>query len=175
MDNTISEYNNLWNKLNKITEYQNNLFVFTLTSSGAILTYSIQQENIYIALVNMMILILLRCRVMSYRDDYFSTLAYIRAVLEPQLGINSRLGFGASRSKVSHIHYFVYSILGFGTVLTYIWVDKRQYEAPIVTLLILLLLFIVISTLDCYYFFYSNKLYNKYYYEFCRNYKDQMK
>ena len=59
MDNYIAEYNNLWNKLNTIAEHHNNLFIFTLTSSGAILTYALQQNNSYIAFVNMIILILL--------------------------------------------------------------------------------------------------------------------
>ncbi|MCI8771341.1 MAG: hypothetical protein HFH73_09365 [Lachnospiraceae bacterium] len=90
MANVIAEYNNMWCKLNAISEYHNNLFIFTLTSSGAILTYALQQNNSYIALVNMIILILLRCRVMNYRDEYYQILAYIRIILEPKIGIDSK-------------------------------------------------------------------------------------
>ena len=91
MDNIIAEYNNMWSKLNLIAEHHNNLFVFTLTTSGAILTFAIQQNNSHFTVINMIILILLRCRVMNYRDDYYKTLAYIRIVIEPQLNLNSSL------------------------------------------------------------------------------------
>lgn len=90
MDNYLAEYNNMWNKLNGIAEHHNNLFIFTLTSSGAILTYALQQNNSYIALVNIIILILLRCRVMNYRDEYYQVLAYIRKVLEPKIELDSK-------------------------------------------------------------------------------------
>ena len=42
MDNYIDEYNNMWNKLNIISQHHHNLFIFTLTSSGAILIYALQ-------------------------------------------------------------------------------------------------------------------------------------
>ena len=158
MDNYIAEYNNLWNKLNVIAEHHNNLFIFTLTSSGAILTYALQQNNSYIALVNMIILILLRCRVMNYRDEYYQVLAYIRKVLEPKIGLDSIKLRSLSSSKVANLQYFIYTFFGFGTVLEYILMDKSNKFAIVISIL----LFVIILFLDVYYYFYSKKLYDKY-------------
>ena len=109
-DYIIAEYNNIWGKLNLIAEHHNNLFVFTLTSSGTILTFAIQQNNSYILLVNMIILIILRCRVMCYRDDYYSILAYMRMLLEPKMNLNSKELRKIKNSRISNLHYFIYSI-----------------------------------------------------------------
>lgn len=157
MDNYIAEYNNMWNKLNIIAEHHNNLFTFTLTSSGAILTYALQQSNSYIAIVNMIILILIRCRVMNYRDEYYKILVYIRKVLEPQIGLDSNKFVLLNNTKISNLQYFLYSILGSGTVLECILIDKSN----IVVIIISVILFSMISALDAYYYFYSKKLYNK--------------
>lgn len=158
MDNYIAEYNNMWNKLNGIADHHNNLFIFTLTSSGAILTYALQQNNSYIALVNIVILILLRCRVMNYRDEYYQVLTYIRMVLEPKIGLDSKKLMKLSNTKIANLQYFIYSIFGFGTVLECILIDKKN----IFVISGSIILFVLIVFLDIYYYFYSKKLYDKY-------------
>ena len=158
MDNYLAEYNNMWNKLNEIAEYHNNLFIFTLTSSGAILTYALQQSNSYIALVNMVILILLGCRVMKYRDEYYQVLADISKVLEPKIGLDSKKLMSLSNTKIANLQYFIYAIFGVGTVLECILIDKSS----ILIIIISIILFAVIVILDVYYYFYSKKLYEKY-------------
>lgn len=158
MGNYLAEYNNMWNKLNGIAEHHNNLFFFTLTSSGAILTYTLQQSNSYIALVNMVILILLRCRVMNYRHEYYQVLTYIRKILEPKIGLDSKKLMGLSNTKIANLQYFIYTILGFGTVLECILIDKSSTLVIIISII----LFAVIVILDAYYYFYSKKLYEKY-------------
>lgn len=158
MDNYVTEYNNMWNKLNLIEGLQNNLFVFTLTSSGAILTYALQQNNVYIAFANMIILILIRCRVMNYRDEYYRFLAYIRINLEPKIGIDSRKLRILSNTKVANVQYFIYSILGIGTVFECILIDRNNLFVIILTVIFN----IIIVVLDVYYYFYSKKLYENY-------------
>lgn len=158
MDNYITEYNNMWSRLNKILELQSNLFIFTITSSGAILTYGFQQNNTYISLVNMIILILLRCRVINYRDEYYRILAYIRKKLEPEIGLDSKALRSLGSTKISNIQYFVYSILGFGTVLESIWIDRTNLFVVIMSII----LGIMIVLLDVYYYFCSKNLYTKY-------------
>ena len=158
MDNYLSEYNNMWNKLNGIAEHHNNLFVFTLTSSGAILTYALQQNNSYIALVNIVILILLRCRVMNYRDEYYQVLAYIRKVLEPKIGLDSKKLMNLSNTKIANLQYFIYSIFGVGTVLACVLIDKKNIFVIVTSAI----LFVTIVLLDVYYYFYSKRLYDKY-------------
>lgn len=158
MDNYIAEYNNMWNKLNGIAEHHNNLFVFTLTSSGAILTYALQQNNSYISLVNIVILILLRCRVMNYRDEYYQVLAYIREVLEPKIGLDSKRLMCLSNTKIANLQYFIYSIFGVGTVLECILIDKKNLFVIVISII----LFVIIVFLDIYYYFYSKGLYDKY-------------
>lgn len=158
MDNYIAEYNNMWNKLNGIAEHHNNLFIFTLTSSGAILTYALQQNNSYISLVNIVILILLRCRVMNYRDEYYQVLAYIRNVLEPKIGLDSKRLMCLSNTKIANLQYFIYSIFGVGTVLEFILIDKKN----LFVIAISIILFVIIVFLDIYYYFYSKRLYDKY-------------
>lgn len=158
MNNLISEYNNLFNKLNTIAEHHNNLFIFTLTSSGAILTFAIQQNNVYIALVNMIILILLRCRVMSYRDEYYIILAYIRKILEPKLNLNSQPLRKVENSKISNIHYFIYSILALGTIAVCLLLNAMNK----IVVMVSLVFFFVVLLLDIYYFFFAKKLYQQY-------------
>lgn len=158
MNNYIAEYNNMWNKLNGIAEHHNNLFIFTLTSSGAILTYALQQNNSYISLVNIVILILLRCRVMNYRDEYYQVLAYIRNVLEPKIGLDSKRLMCLSNTKIANLQYFIYSIFGVGTVLECILIDKKN----LFVIAISIILFVIIVFLDIYYYFYSQRLYDKY-------------
>ncbi len=158
MDNYIAEYNNMWSKLNAIAEHHNNLFIFTLTSSGAILTYALQQGNSYIAFVNIIILILLRCRVMNYRDEYYQILGYIRKVLESKIGLDSKALFGLNNTKIANIQYFIYSVFGIGTVLECILIDRQNLFVVIISVIFAVMIII----LDVYYYFYSKKLYNKY-------------
>lgn len=158
MDNYIAEYNNMWIKLNTISEHHNNLFIFTLTSSGAILTYALQLKNSYIAFVNMIILILLRCRVMNYRDEYYQILTYIRKILEPKIGLDSTVLRSLNNTKIVNIQYFIYSIFGFGTVLECILIDRNNLFVVIISIIF----GVVIVILDVYYYFYSKKLYEDY-------------
>lgn len=158
MESFIAEYNNMYGKLNTIAGYHNNLFLFTLTSSGAILTYAIQQNNPYIAFVNMVILILLRCRVMSYRNEYYQILVYIREILEPRIGLDSKVLISLDNTRIANIQYFIYSILGFGTVLECVFIEKDN----IVVLMASIIFYIIIVILDIYYYFYSKKLYKNY-------------
>ncbi len=158
MENYIAEYNNMWNKLNAISEYHNNLFIFTLTSSGTILTYALQRENSYMVLVNMIILILLRCRVMNYRDEYYQILAYTRNIIEPKINLNSKMLLNLNNTNIANLQYFIYTILGFGTVLECALIDKNNR----LIIAISIIFFIVIAILDVYYYFYSKKLYRKY-------------
>lgn len=148
----------MWCKLNVIAEHHNNLFIFTLTSSGAILTYALRQSNSYIALVNMIILILLRCRVMLYRDEYYQILAYIRKILEPKMGLDSKVLLSLESTKIANIQYFIYSIFGFGTVLECILIDRKNIFVVIISVVFT----VVIIVLDVYYYFCSKKLYRKY-------------
>lgn len=163
MNNLISEYDHLFSKLNSIAEHHNNLFIFTLTSSGTILTFAIQQNNVYIALVNMIILILLRCRVMNYRDEYYMVLAYMRKILEPQLNLNSNPLKKVQNSKVSNVHYFIYSILALGTIAVCILLDNMNKRVIVVSIVS----FIVVLLLDIYYFFFAKKLYHRYEKQMC--------
>ena len=158
MDNYIAEYSNMWTRLNTITGYHNNLFIFTLTTSGAILTYAIQQDNSYVAIVNMIILILLRCRIVYYRDEYYQILAYIRKVLEPKMKLNSEVLMNLNKSGIANVQYFVYSILGLGTMATSIFIGKSSTFF----IIILIAFNIMIVGLDIYYLFYSKKLYKGY-------------
>lgn len=158
MDTYIAEYNNMWSKLNVIAEHHNNLFIFTLTSSGAILTYALQQNNSYIAFVNMVILILLRCRVMNYRDEYYQILAYIRKILEPKMGLDSQKLISMNNTPIANLQYFIYSVFGLGTVLECVIINKSNIYIIIGSIIFL----VVIVFLDVYYYFYSKKLYEKY-------------
>lgn len=158
MDNYIAEYNNMWNKLNTISEHHNNLFIFTLTSSGAILTYALQQNNSYITLVNIIILILLRCRVMNYRDQYYQGLAYIRIILEPKIGLDSKVLMSLNNTRIANIQYFIYSIFGFGTVAECVFIDIDNIFVVVMSVCFSVMIII----LDIYYYFYSRKLYEKY-------------
>lgn len=157
-DKYIAEYNNMWNKLNVISEHHNNLFIFTLTSSGAILTYALQQNNSYISLVNMVILILLRCRVMNYRDEYYQVLAYIRKELEPKIGLDSKKLRDLNNTKIANLQYFIYAIFGIGTVLECVLIDKKNIFVIVTSVI----LFVIILLLDVYYYFYLKRLYDKY-------------
>ncbi len=158
MDNYIAEYNNMWNKLNTIAEHHNNLFIFTLTSSGVILTYALQQNNSYIAFVNMIILILLRCRVMIYRDEYYQILAYIRKILEPKMELDSKALLSLNNTRIANIQYFIYSVFGFGTVLKCILIDRNNLFVVIISSVFCAMIIL----LDVYYYFYSKRLYKKY-------------
>lgn len=158
MDNFLTEYNNMWNKLNLIEGFHNNLFIFTLTWSGAILAYALQQHNSYIAIINMIILILLRCRVINYRDEYYRILVYIRKVLEPKIGLKSRVMRKLSNTKIAGVQHFMYSILGLGTMLVCLYIDINNK----LNLFISILLFIIVSIIDIYYHFDSRILYKEY-------------
>jgi hypothetical protein len=56
------------------------------------------------------------------------------------------------------MQYFVYSILGFGTLLECILIDSSQLFIVIISIIFN----IVIIGLDVYYYFYSKKLYKRY-------------
>ena len=65
---------------------------------------------------------------------------------------------GLSNTKIANLQYFIYAILGFGTVLECILIDKSS----MLVIIISILLFAMIVILDVYYYFYSKKLYEKY-------------
>lgn len=148
----------MWNKLNIISQHHHNLFIFTLTSSGAILTYALQQNNSYIVLVNMIILILLRCRVMNYRDQYYQGLAYVRIILEPEIDLDSKKLMSLNNTRIANIQYFIYSIFGFGTVVECVFIDIDNIFVVVMSTCFS----VIIIILDVYYYFYSRKLYEKY-------------
>ena len=54
-DALIAEYNAIRQSCENKGDAQNNLFIFALTSIGAILSFSLQQKNPYIALVSFIV------------------------------------------------------------------------------------------------------------------------
>lgn len=157
-DALLEQYRTINSSLNIISEHHNSLFLFMLTASGAILTFSIQQDNFYIAIINLIILIILRCRVMSYRDEYFAKLVYLREVLEPRLLLDSKRMSRLCASKISNIHYFTPSILSGGTFVLYMFAGIHNLKI----LVAVVFLTIIIINLDIYYVFGSKKIYKKY-------------
>lgn len=157
MDGILAEYNNLWNKLNLITEYHHNLFLFSLTSSGAILTFGLQQNNPYIVCVNLIILFLLRSRVTYYRNEYFQIRVYIEMQIEPKIEIESSGLRVFGKSKLSVVQYFVYSVLAIGTCITCYWINSNK-----IIILLSILCAICIIICDIYYYFFNTKLYKQY-------------
>lgn len=95
---------------------------------------------------------------MNYRDEYYQVLAYIRKVLEPKMGLDSKKLRNLRNTKVANLQYFIYAIFGFGTVLECILIDKSNTFIIVISIAF----FIVIVLLDVYYYFYSKKLYEKY-------------
>jgi len=95
---------------------------------------------------------------MNYRDEYYQVLAYIRNVLEPKIGLDSKILMSLSNTKIANLQYFIYTIFGFGTVLECILIEKNN----IFVIIISIILFVMILILDVYYYFYSKKLYEKY-------------
>lgn len=156
-ENIIAVYNNMCHKLDLISQHHNNLFIFTLTCSGAIMTYAFQQNNSYIALVNMIILIILRCRVMIYRDEYFQILTFTRVILEPSLNIDTSKLKKLKSTYIGNIQYFVYSLVGGGTIAECIIIKTN-----ILSIILSVVFFFIILLLDGYYLFKSKDVREKY-------------
>ena len=95
---------------------------------------------------------------MNYRDEYYQILAYIRNVLEPKIGLDSKKLMDMRNTKIANLQYFIYSILGVGTVLECILIDSKN----IFIIATSVILFVIIVLLDIYYYFYSTQLYDKY-------------
>lgn len=95
---------------------------------------------------------------MCYRDDYYSILAYMRMVLEPKMNLNSKELRKIKNSRISNLHYFIYSIFGLGTVVMCLMMGSSEMAVTKIAIVF----FIVMVLLDIYYFFYSGKLYEKY-------------
>ena len=117
---------------------QNTLFLFAFTAGGAVLSFSIQQENPYIALVNFMVLIAIRCRIMRFRNTIFKNEAYMRIFLEPLLQIDSTKIRLVKCEGLSVIQYFIYSFIGAASVLVYFLFNPYNVIALILCLFFLL-------------------------------------
>jgi len=150
----LAEYTAIQEFLRYLGDAQNSLFIFAFTASGAILSFSVQQESPYIAIVNFVVLIAVRCRVMWFRNNYFNQSAYVKIILEPLLQLESKKSHSVKWQGISVMQYFIYSFLGMGSAFVYILFDP--YNIFALVLCIFLLGFVVF--LDCYYFFGSNKL-----------------
>lgn len=156
-DALLIEYQCYHNTLTMISNIQNVLFIFAITSIGTLLAFAIQQENPYIPMVGYIILILIKCRLIYYRDEYYLQHAYIRVIIEPKLKINSFVKGKIKINKFSNIHYFTFTVLAMGIFFTYL----IYYTESWIFLISSLFFLIIIILLDCYFLFYSNKLYKK--------------
>jgi len=136
---------------------QNTLFIFAFTAGGTILSFSLQQENPYIALVNFIVLIAIRCRIMRFRNTISKNETYMRIFLEPLLQIDSAKMRLVKCEGISIIQYFIYSLIGLASVVVYFLFNP----CSIIALVLCLFLFVVVVFLDCYYFFGKNRLYNQ--------------
>lgn len=152
-DALLVEYQCCYNKLDMISNIQNVLFMFAITCIGTLLAYSIQQRNLYVPIVGYMILLLIKCRLIYYRDEYYINYAYIIMVIEPQLGINSFIKEKIKVKVISNIHYFTCTILAIGIFLTYLIFYTDDY----IFLLLSIFLTIVIIALDLYFFVFTGK------------------
>lgn len=147
-DALIAEYNTIKDELRSNEEHRNNLLIFAYTSVGAILSFSIQSKNSYIALVTFFILICVKCRIIYYRDIFMIRFGYIKFVLEEKLQINAYSAMGKIRtSKRSQIQHFSFSIMGIGGF----WVYFINNPYNIGTLILLCILLLSILWLDIYY------------------------
>lgn len=158
-DSLLAEYNNIHQSCENRGNAQNTLFIFALTAIGAILSFSLQQHNPYIALVGFAVLIAVRCRVMWFRDSIFNDWAYLRIVIEPKLQLNSGLKRSVKETHfLSNIHYWIYTMLGLGIVFTYLANNPHD----IIWFISMIIMLVLVVVLDIYYFFGSRWVY-KYY------------
>jgi len=44
---------------------------------------------------------------MNYRDEYYQILAYIRKILEPKMGLDSKILLSLKNTKIANIQYFI--------------------------------------------------------------------
>jgi len=152
----IAVYNATRQSLENKSSAQNTLFIYAFTLTGAILSFSLQQANPYIALMSFAVLITVRCRVMWFRNAYIATNVRLRKEIEPKLGISIRKT--KELKSVAMIQYFVYSFLGAGAILTYFINNPHNT----LTFIAILLLFVVVVALDIYYYTSWRWLYRKY-------------
>lgn len=149
-DALIAEYNTIKDELRVNEEHRNTLLIFTYTSVGAILSFSIQSQNPYIALVTFFMLICVKCRIIYYRDIFMVRYSYIKYVLEKKLQIDACSAMEKIKtSKISKIQYFSFSIMGFGGILVYLINNPHNHT----TLIILSILLASILYLDTYYIY----------------------
>ena len=95
---------------------------------------------------------------MNYRDQYYQGLAYIKIILEPKIDLDSKKLKSLNNTRIANIQYFIYSILGFGTVIECVFIDIDNIFVVIISICFS----VIIIILDVYYYFYSRKLYKKY-------------
>ena len=140
---------------------QNTLFIFALTAIGAILSFSLQQENPYIAMVSFPVLIAVRSRVMWFRDTILRDWVYLQVFVEPKLRLSSSVRLKSTINlPIANIHYWIYSILGIGAFATYMLNDPYNN----ISFIAMIIMLIIVLALDVYYRFWSKNV-RKYYEE----------
>ena len=145
----LAEYNAINSRLENFSNAQNALFIFAFSATGAILPFSLQQSNPYISLINLLVLIAVRCRVMWFRNARFNELAYLRVIVEPSLKLDSKAKVAINPEGISKVHYFIYTFLGVGSILTY----RLNNPDNVATFMLGITLLIVVFFLDFYYVF----------------------
>lgn len=143
----LAKYNAIENELIANDGHRNTLFIFSFTSVGAILSFSLQDHNSYIAVVAVFVLICVKCRIFHYRDSSLQRYAYIKYVLEPKLKIDLLDREGIEETWTSQTQYFSFTLMALGSVMTYLTNKPNE----ITSLLILILLSVLVFFLDIYY------------------------
>ena len=127
----LNEYNTLRQELLDLSKEQNSLFTFVFTTVSAIIAFSLQQNNAYIALIPFVFLIPARCRHIFYHEMQLRVATYISIFLESKIeGLNwetriKSIEIKAKSEKLlpfpgTEIHYYAYSIVGLLTCILYV-------------------------------------------------------
>jgi len=155
IDVLLKEYEIVIQQCENKGNAQNALFVFALTAIGAILSFSLQQQNPYIAMVSFPVLIAIRCRVMWLRDSIFRDMVYLELFIEPKLLLNKKAKRGVREAHpIVNVQYWIYTILGIGAFATYM--AHNTYNG--VSFVAIIILLITTIVLDTYYVFWSKKM-----------------
>ena len=157
-DALLAEYNAIQQRLINISNAQNTLFVFIITAVGATLSFSMQQDNPFIALVSYGLLISVRLRVMWHRNIYHKELTYSRFVVEPLLELNiANKVFDEDTTGISQLQYYIYTLLGAGVLLSFSLFNTDTFTACVLGIILLIPVF----SLDHYYLRSSRLNYNE--------------
>lgn len=156
-DVLLSEYDKKNQRIADYGESQNTLFLFSFTSIGAILAFSIQQDNPYIALVGFAVLIPIRIRYLYFRNEIFRISAYIRIIITPQLKILNPINTFKD-PLIINIQYFSFTYLAGGILLSYF----HNNPLNLISLILAIVLTLIVFFIDLYYLIYAKKTYKKF-------------